>query len=238
MHVSLAYDPLLAKVIATAPTREQARQLLLRALRESVVLGAVTNTALLQHALALPDFVAATHDTKTLEANLLDESAVEPTAAIIAAARRAQRPGSALATDPFAQLGQWRQPGLATSAPSGDDGESVGAHVHVIERGDSLWVSVDGVPYELPRSTVAAAAASGAVDSKADHASLLAPMPGSVLQVVEAGTHVAAGDAVVVIEAMKMETTLAAPFDGRVLSTPFAVGDLVTKGAVLAEVGR
>jgi biotin carboxyl carrier protein len=43
---------------------------------------------------------------------------------------------------------------------------------------------------------------------------------------------------VVVLEAMKMENAIAAPFDGRVEAVGCSVGDLVAKGAVLAEVVR
>ena len=233
-RVSLAYDPLLAKLIATGSSREEARRLLLRALRELVVLGAVTNGALLQHALELPDFIAATHDTKTLESNLLEEADVAVTPELELRARRALRIGD---NGPFQSLGTWRQPGIATvAAPT--DMPSPSNDVHVVERGDSIWFSIDGVAREIPRSAIATNATGTGADAHGDHASLVAPMPGSVLKVVAPGTQVAAGDAIVVLEAMKMETTLSAPFDGHVLASPFAVGDLVTKGAVLAEVTR
>jgi biotin carboxyl carrier protein len=63
-------------------------------------------------------------------------------------------------------------------------------------------------------------------------------MPGTVIQALEPGTEVAAGQTVVVLEAMKMENAISAPFDGRVETIGCAVGDLVAKGAVLAEVVR
>ena len=63
-------------------------------------------------------------------------------------------------------------------------------------------------------------------------------MPGTVIQAVAVGTEVSAGDTVVVLEAMKMENSVAAPFDGRVESIGCNVGDLVAKGALLAEVVR
>jgi 3-methylcrotonyl-CoA carboxylase alpha subunit len=63
---------------------------------------------------------------------------------------------------------------------------------------------------------------------------LTAPMPGRILEVlVAAGTRVARGQALVVLEAMKMEHTIAAPADGVVARVPYAAGDLVEEGAML-----
>ncbi|MET0702506.1 MAG: biotin carboxylase N-terminal domain-containing protein [Mycobacterium sp.] len=71
----------------------------------------------------------------------------------------------------------------------------------------------------------------------AEAGSLLAPMPGSVvrIEVIEGG-QVAAGTAVIVLEAMKMEHTVRAPADGVVASVAVAVGDQVESGQVLAVV--
>jgi 3-methylcrotonyl-CoA carboxylase alpha subunit len=64
---------------------------------------------------------------------------------------------------------------------------------------------------------------------------LIAPMPGSVVQVlVEAGAKVAAGDPLVVVEAMKMEHVVRAPHDGIVERVEVAVGDVVADGFELA----
>jgi propionyl-CoA carboxylase alpha chain len=67
--------------------------------------------------------------------------------------------------------------------------------------------------------------------------SLVAPMPGSVVSVaVAVGDEVSAGQPVLVLEAMKMQHTVAAPHGGRVTEIPVAVGDQVAAGAVLAVV--
>ena len=64
---------------------------------------------------------------------------------------------------------------------------------------------------------------------------LVAPMPGSVVQVlVEAGATVAKGDPLVVVEAMKMEHVIRAPHDGVVERVDVAVGDVVADGTELA----
>jgi len=63
---------------------------------------------------------------------------------------------------------------------------------------------------------------------------LTAPMPGKVVAVlVEAGQSVKKGDPLVIMEAMKMEHTIAAPGDGLVEEVLYAVGDQVADGAPL-----
>ena len=67
--------------------------------------------------------------------------------------------------------------------------------------------------------------------------SLLAPMPGTVVKVMaEPGGVVAAGDPVLVLEAMKMQHTVAAPADGTVTSISVEAGAQVAAGDVLAVV--
>jgi 3-methylcrotonyl-CoA carboxylase alpha subunit len=63
---------------------------------------------------------------------------------------------------------------------------------------------------------------------------LTAPMPGKVAQVLTvAGGKVKRGQALMVLEAMKMEHTIAAPADGTVERVHYAPGDLVEEGAEL-----
>ena len=67
--------------------------------------------------------------------------------------------------------------------------------------------------------------------------SLLAPMPGTVVAVkVEPGTPVAAGDPVLVLEAMKMQHTVTAPHDGTVTELQVEPGRRWPSGEVLAVV--
>ncbi|HTO26667.1 MAG TPA: acetyl-CoA carboxylase biotin carboxyl carrier protein subunit, partial [Gaiellaceae bacterium] len=70
----------------------------------------------------------------------------------------------------------------------------------------------------------------------AEQSTVTAPMPGTVIRVLAApGAHVAARDPLVVIEAMKMETPLASPYDATVRAVHVAEGDRVSGGAVLVE---
>jgi propionyl-CoA carboxylase alpha chain len=67
--------------------------------------------------------------------------------------------------------------------------------------------------------------------------SLLAPMPGTVVSVaVAVGDVVAAGEPVLVLEAMKMQHTVSAPHDGVVAELTVSAGEQVAAGSVLAVV--
>ncbi|MSP42115.1 MAG: acetyl/propionyl/methylcrotonyl-CoA carboxylase subunit alpha [Alphaproteobacteria bacterium] len=63
---------------------------------------------------------------------------------------------------------------------------------------------------------------------------IVAPMPGKLISVlVKAGDSVRKGDALAVLEAMKMENTLVAPVDGIVAEVNYAAGEQVEEGAVI-----
>lgn len=71
-------------------------------------------------------------------------------------------------------------------------------------------------------------------EAQAEGGRLTAPMPGKVVSfAVRAGDRVAKGQALAVMEAMKMEHTIAAPADGMVEELLYAPGDQVTEGAEL-----
>jgi acetyl/propionyl-CoA carboxylase alpha subunit len=93
---------------------------------------------------------------------------------------------------------------------------------------------VDGEAFTVDwRSGVPrAGAAGGAFDG-----ALRAPMPGKIVATpAKAGEAVVKGQPIVVLEAMKMEHALVAPFDGVVGEVGVAVGDQVADGMVLALV--
>ncbi len=99
-------------------------------------------------------------------------------------------------------------------------------------------VAAAPVPAATPAPVAAPVAAEPAPAADTDGALLLAPMPGMIVKyLVNEGDSVTKGDAVVVLEAMKMENSLTAPADGVVKSIKFVSGDSVAKGAVLCVIG-
>ena len=66
---------------------------------------------------------------------------------------------------------------------------------------------------------------------------MASPLAGTLAKVeVTAGQRVAKGDLLAVVEAMKMETSLLAPFSGTVIGVTSAVGGPVAAGQVVVEV--
>ncbi|MDY0273737.1 MAG: biotin/lipoyl-containing protein, partial [Advenella sp.] len=101
-----------------------------------------------------------------------------------------------------------------------------GEQAHVFENGT---VTIIGKPDELQHA---------ADDSDAHGGGLTAPMPGKIISLlVQAGDTVTKGQALLVMEAMKMEHTITAPEDGKVEEVFYAVGDQVTEGVALITVG-
>lgn len=100
--------------------------------------------------------------------------------------------------------------------------------------GDRIWIHLDGVARELVWQDAITHYEEEAGGSAGDHAR--APMPGSVILVpVAAGDSVAAGDIMMVIESMKLETAIKAPRDGVVEMIHFAVGHTFERDATLVS---
>lgn len=93
-------------------------------------------------------------------------------------------------------------------------------------------VRLDGQTYLLARRAPPKAAQAGAADGK-----IIAPMPGRVLAVeVKTGDTVAAGDRLLVLEAMKMEHRITARTPGIVSAVNIAEGDQIADGMLLVEI--
>lgn len=109
-------------------------------------------------------------------------------------------------------------------------------------------ITVNGKAYdvaveEVGGSAAAAVAAAPAAPAPAaapvaDGTKVTAPMPGTILDIkVAVGDTVKSGQAICVLEAMKMENDVNAPCDGKVLSVNTTKGSAVETGAVLAVIG-
>ena len=102
----------------------------------------------------------------------------------------------------------------------------------VATRGDEVFVHYEGETYQLgyehPLERLAHAGHGAADDG------LRAPMPGSLVVVhAKPGQKVAKGEALLVMESMKMETTLTAARDGVVAAVHYAPGQTFDRDALL-----
>jgi 3-methylcrotonyl-CoA carboxylase alpha subunit len=121
--------------------------------------------------------------------------------------------------------GESRADGLLTVMLDG-----VRRHIRVLEFDFETAVFIAGDSWRLFEIDPLAAHS----DGDAGAGRLTAPMPGRITQLMaEPGTSVQRGQPLMIIEAMKMEHTVAAPADGVVEAVRFAVGDQVEEGTEL-----
>jgi acetyl-CoA/propionyl-CoA carboxylase biotin carboxyl carrier protein len=105
------------------------------------------------------------------------------------------------------------------------------ASATVVRDDDTVWIAIDG---EVHRCTAADDARGGGAVGGVRSPKVIAPMPGKVLAVrVEVGAQVTAGDPLVVLEAMKMETIVSADADAEVKEVRVAAGAMIEPGQVL-----
>ncbi|OXZ00138.1 acetyl-CoA carboxylase biotin carboxylase subunit [Streptomyces diastatochromogenes] len=257
-EVGSLYDPMLSKVITYGPDRATALRKLRSALAETVTLGVQTNAGFLRRLLAHPAVVSGELDTGLVE-RVVDELVStdvpdEVYEAAAAARLEALRPRSEGWTDPFSVPSGWRlggtpkQPAFdlrvadpVTYAPRGahavtDDRVSVtldGVRHSFHRAGD--WIGRDGDAWQVRDHDPVAASLTGAGHAGAD--SLTAPMPGTVTVVkVAVGDEVAAGQSLLVVEAMKMEHVISAPHAGTVAEIDVTPGTTVAMDQVLAVI--
>jgi acetyl/propionyl-CoA carboxylase alpha subunit len=248
--VSPFYDPMIAKVITSGRDREEARQRLCVALDSSPVLGLKTNARFLGQVLEHPDFVVGDVDTGWLEREV-SPTDTAPDAALVACAAVlcSWAPGAV----PWSSRGlqEWhvgfeepvrvQHRGGSIYGVGGTEVEVLDRHrlrvggvvrrAHWILDGRTLHIAVDG----LGQGVFAEAdPLVREVPVIAGDGTIRAPMSGKVVRVdVSPGGSVAHGDSLVVLEAMKMETPVAADLDGVVSEVRVAVGDQVRQGDVL-----
>ena len=227
-EVSPFYDPMIAKLIAHGETREDARERLADALDEVVVWPVRTNAGFLVEALDHPAFVAGTVDTGLIAregdalmppASPSDEALADAGAALSGSTGGFRLNAAPRTTARFLLDGRPVEVDLS-EAGAVDDAE------------DAVLVAEGGQVWRMTPWRVDGAASGGAADG-----AILSPMPGRVLSVeVADGQQVAKGDRLLVLEAMKMEHVMTAPFDGTVADLAATTGGQVTEGAVLVRI--
>jgi acetyl-CoA/propionyl-CoA carboxylase biotin carboxyl carrier protein len=213
-EISQFYDNLVGKLVVWGRTRDVAIARMLRALGEMEVEGVKTtipaDVAILEH----PDFAAATHSTKWVE-ETLDLSGIG-------------------APEPSAD---------SSGDDAVDDEPKVRRNVDVEVNGKrfavSVWVPESAGQASGPAKSAGKArpkrsADAGGSGAGAGTGEIAAPMQGTLVKLnVEVGDEVSAGDAVCVVEAMKMENNVAADVDGTVQEIRTAVGDAVAVGDII-----
>jgi acetyl-CoA/propionyl-CoA carboxylase biotin carboxyl carrier protein len=210
--VSQYYDNLVAKVVVWGADRDSARRRMIRALEETEIEGIATtipaHLAILRH----PDFAAARHSTKWVE-ETLDLSQIDAPA----------RPGALPDADAEAP------PRVQRDVDVEIDGRKFKV---------KLWV-----PDIEPMVVAGAAAKAGPARARgaAHHGtgaegsgSVTVPMQGTIVKVLVAvGDEVEAGQAVCILEAMKMENNINAEKSGKVTEIKVSAGDTVGAGDVV-----
>jgi pyruvate carboxylase subunit B len=116
--------------------------------------------------------------------------------------------------------------------PTGDAPTVVSAPRAVVAAAPAAPKAVAAAPAAAP---AAASATSSAAEAHGTR--MVAPMPGMIVKFLKnVGDTVSKGEAVVVLEAMKMENALVAPCDGVIKAIKLSSGDTVAKGAVLCVI--
>lgn len=111
------------------------------------------------------------------------------------------------------------------------DGRQITAHT--ASQDESRFVHIEGQTYALTKPDPRTLRRRGAA---ANTGTLTAQMPGQVTAVqVTAGDAVTAGQTLMILEAMKMEIRVSAPFDGEVAAVKVVQGDVVERGQTLIE---
>ncbi|MEX2137451.1 MAG: biotin carboxylase N-terminal domain-containing protein [Chloroflexota bacterium] len=237
--VSDRYDPLLAKLIATGQTRSQALTRLRAALDETRVLGVRTNLRFLRWLLDQPVMRDGDVRIDTL-ANLRLPPAPMPDEASWATAASAL-----LEVEPNSPWGGgWHA--AAPAAVRMRHGEEerrvelgVAGEAEVVVDAGVAYIDVEGqsLEFSLAMPPGVEEAVRHATAHAGGSASLTAPMPGRVIALRAAeGASVLAHQALVVIEAMKMEHAVVTPLAGTVTHIAVRVGQQVQRGDLLAEV--
>ena len=210
--VSQYYDNLIAKLIVWAPDREAARRRMLRAIGETHIAGVATTLPAHQVILSHPDFAAATHSTKWVEECLdLNDLSAEPAGAV-----------------PAVPLAEDGVPTVQRDVTAEVDGRRFSVRLWVPDLGT---VAAPGRAGGRPKRAAASAVAAGGSGQ------VTVPMQGTIVKVlVSVGDVVEVGQAICLLEAMKMENAVAAEKDGVIKEVRVSAGDSVGAGDVVAVI--
>ncbi|KEQ55331.1 acetyl/propionyl/methylcrotonyl-CoA carboxylase subunit alpha [Sphingobium chlorophenolicum] len=243
--VSSFYDPMIAKVICHGPDREAARNDLLRWLDGSFVGPLHTNKPFLHACLSMADFAEGRLDTGLIERQGEALTAIDgPSDRVLAAAGQRFRSdwtgrddreglfGFRLNAAPKTRIDLFVA-GRHVIADAGSGALRTGLRSDM-ERDGTIIVTEAGQSWFFTQNPPVKAGGAAASDG-----AILSPMPGRIIAVAVAkGAKVAKGQKLVTLEAMKMEHSLTAPFDGVVAELDATEGGQVSEGTLLVLVER
>ena len=223
--IGQAFDSLLAKLVISGASREQALERSRRALDEFVVAGLATvlpfHRAVVRDPAFAERFDVHTRWIETEWAGVPDPYAATPVAAGVAASAGASAAAPA-------------SPGAEPPA----DRERITVEVGGRRLEVTLPAGLGAVPSDRnPRSGPPRRRAGGRAATARSGDVLTSPMQGTLVKVaVEEGQAVQAGDLIVVLEAMKMEQPINAHRAGIVTSLVAEVGAPIASGAAVCEI--
>ncbi|MDP9836232.1 3-methylcrotonyl-CoA carboxylase alpha subunit [Neorhizobium huautlense] len=235
-EITAHYDPMIAKLISHGATRREAARKLGEGAAKVEVWPVRTNAGFLVRTLRHSDFLSGAVDTGFIERHADDlVPALEPDETVLQTAAFALLP---------------KQTGNVWTALTGfrlnaeNDRQvmvEVGERPYLVEvtgtqptgRSENGVLFLDGEAWPFgPHRAGHTASSAGASDG-----AIIAPMPGNIIAVsVARGDRVKRGQPLVVIEAMKMEQTLNAPFDGVVAELKATEGSQVVEGGLLVRI--
>ncbi|MER6943414.1 biotin carboxylase N-terminal domain-containing protein [Nonomuraea sp. NPDC000554] len=209
MTVPGTFDSLVAKLIVTGRTRQEALERSRRALAEFEIDGMPTVLPFHRAVVSDPAFVSEPFTVHTRWIETEFDNTIEPYAGDVSAEEPEPRESVTV------EVGGKRLE-VVLPAGLGTAGRSAGAP---------------------SPGRAAKRRAGGAKKAAAGGDALVSPMQGTIVKVVAGdGDTVAEGDTVVVLEAMKMEQPLAAHKAGTITGLTAAVGQTVTSGATICEI--
>jgi 3-methylcrotonyl-CoA carboxylase alpha subunit len=237
-EVSPHYDPMLAKLIRHDEDRATALAELADNLKHVEIWPVKTNTGFLMRCLRHPEFVAGSIDTGFIARNsdMLVKRPPLPEAHFLEIAKRLMGPSR---DGVWTCQSSFRLNATAHSILRVVDDEGTVTEIDVHDAGPEDWERFVASPTQYlgeyyPLSLYAPRGSGGT--SLSDGA-ILSPMPGKIIAVdVAAGDAVVKGQRLLTLEAMKMEHSLTAPFDGVVAELNAEAGAQVQVEALLARI--
>jgi 3-methylcrotonyl-CoA carboxylase alpha subunit len=258
------YDPMIGKLIVHADDRDEAIETLAGACADAWIWPLKTNAPFLWRALDHPDFRSGDVDTSFIPSRL--ETLIPPIQPTEDMLKQGAVALLTLEADPNAAM-LWGQAyeGSLEGIPGAVWREATGFRLNRTAS-RTVAVNADGsthmvelpegwerVPIDAERRSGGAVvfhdgdalfvspskAGGGGAGASAGDGAIISPMPGKIIALdVAAGDAVAKGQKLLTLEAMKMEHSLAAPFDGVVAELNAEAGAQVSEGALLARIAK